>query len=198
MDAVVDGRAAVGETGEFAGVGSLVCVGCGYSISLAAGDDLPRCPACGESRFRRASMFESSSVSADAVAAAASPPDWLQQVRAELEPGAHYVAFEEGGEPIVVELQAGWTRIGRSGSADICLDDATVSRRHALIVRTPEEELRALDDRSLNGLFVNGDQVDMRDLDNGDELEIGRFRLYYLSRPGARGAGRDRVGAGVG
>ncbi len=180
MDAVVDGRAAVDETGEFAGVGSLVCVGCGYSISLAAGDDLPRCPACGESRFRRASMFESSSVSADAVAAAASPPDWLQKMRAELEPGAHYVAFEEGGEPVVVELQAGWTRIGRSGSADICLDDATVSRRHALIVRTPEEQLRALDDRSLNGLFVNGEQVDWGPLADGDELEIGAYRLYVL------------------
>jgi pSer/pThr/pTyr-binding forkhead associated (FHA) protein len=56
----------------------------------------------------------------------------------------------------------------------------TVSRRHALIVRTPENELRALDDRSLNGLFVNGKRVDWTRLTDGDELEIGRYRLYVL------------------
>jgi predicted RNA-binding Zn-ribbon protein involved in translation (DUF1610 family) len=180
MDVVVDGKTEVSETGEFAGVGSLVCVQCGYSISLGAGDELPRCPACGESRFRRASMFESSTVSADAVAVASAPPAWLEDVRAGLESSGPYVAFEEAGEPVVIELQDGWTRIGRSGSADICLDDATVSRRHALIVRTPEGELRALDDRSLNGLFVNGEQVDWGPLTDGDELEIGRYRLYVL------------------
>jgi predicted RNA-binding Zn-ribbon protein involved in translation (DUF1610 family) len=179
MDLVVQRGAEISDTGEFAAVGSLVCVECGYSISLAAGDELPTCPACGGSRFRRASMFESSTVAADAISPATSPPAWLDDVRAGLEPG-HYVTYEEDGEPLVVELQDGWTRIGRSGSADICLDDATVSRRHALIVRTPENELRALDDRSLNGLFVNGAQVEWAALGDGDELEIGRYRLYVL------------------
>jgi pSer/pThr/pTyr-binding forkhead associated (FHA) protein len=125
-------------------------------------------------------MFESSTVAAEAVTAATSPPGWLEDVRAELEPSSQYVAYEDGGEPVLVELQSGWTRIGRSGSADICLDDATVSRRHALIVRTPEDELRALDDRSLNGLFVNGEQVEWAPLADGDELEIGRYRLFVL------------------
>lgn len=179
MDLVAHEGADVRETGEFAAVGSLVCVGCGYSISLAAGDELPTCPACGGSRFRRASMFESSTVATDAIAPAPSPPAWLNEVRAGLDAG-HYVAYEENEEPVVVELQEGWTRVGRSGSADICLDDATVSRRHALIVRTPEDELRALDDRSLNGLFVNGEQVEWAPLTDGDELEIGRYRLYVL------------------
>ena len=146
MDAVVDGGADVRETGEFAVVGSLVCVHCGYSISLSAGDDLPTCPACGGSRFRRASMFESSTVATEAITTAPSPPDWLEKARSELSSAGHYLAYEENDEPVVVELQDGWTRIGRSGSADICLDEATVSRRHALIVRTPEEELRALDE----------------------------------------------------
>jgi len=180
MDVVVDGGADVRDTGEFAAVGSLACVRCGYSISLSAGDDLPRCPACGGSRFRRTSMFESSTVAADAIIAAPSPPTWLEEVRAELGSPGHYVAYAEKETPVLVELQAGWTRIGRSGSADICLDDATVSRRHALIVRTPEDELRALDDRSLNGLFVNGEQVEWAPLADGDELEIGRYRLYVI------------------
>ena len=45
---------------------------------------------------------------------------------------------------------------------------------------TESGELRALDDRSLNGLFVNGEQVDWAPLADGDELEVGRYRLYVL------------------
>jgi hypothetical protein len=149
---LVDQGTDVHETGELALVGSLACVECGYSLSLEVADELPNCPACGGSRFRRASMFEVPTVDADAISPA----------------------------PVVVTLRDGWNRIGRSGSADIQLDDATVSRRHALIVRTPDEELRALDDRSLNGLFINGERVEWAPLVDGDELEIGRYRLYVL------------------
>jgi FHA domain/Zinc-ribbon containing domain len=177
---LVDEGTDVHETGELALVGSLVCVECGYSISLSVLDELPSCPACGGSRFRRGSMFETPTVDADAISPAPALPAWLDSVRPDLEPGRQHVAFEEEGEPVVVALQDGWTRIGRSGSADIQLDDATVSRRHALIVRTPDEELRALDDRSLNGLFVNGERVEWAPLVDGDELEIGRYRLYVL------------------
>jgi predicted RNA-binding Zn-ribbon protein involved in translation (DUF1610 family) len=180
MGLLVDGLTEAGQTGELAAVGSLVCVSCGYSISLSATDELPNCPACGESRFRRASMFESPTVDADAIAPAEAPPPWLDEVRGGLEADNLYVAYEEDGDPVVAELHPGWTRIGRSGTADIRLDDATVSRRHALIVRTPEDELRALDDRSLNGLFVNGERTDWTPLSDGDELEIGRYRLYVL------------------
>ncbi|HYX78322.1 MAG TPA: FHA domain-containing protein [Solirubrobacterales bacterium] len=125
-------------------------------------------------------MFERPTVDADAVTTAPSTPSWLDEVRGELVPGGHYIAYEEDDEPLVVPLEEGWTRIGRSGAADIRLDDATVSRRHALIVRTPDEELRALDDRSLNGLFVNGERVEWAPLTDGDELEVGRYRLYVL------------------
>jgi len=180
MGLLLDRETNVRETGEFVAVGSLVCVGCGYSISLEADDELPRCPNCGETRFRRASMFESPTIDADAIAPAATPPTWLDDVRESLEPGGRYVAFEHDGEPIVVALDDGWTRIGRSGASDIRLDDATVSRRHGLIVRTDDDDLRALDDRSLNGLFVNGERVEWAPLSDGDELEIGRYRLYVL------------------
>ena len=61
----------------------------------------------------------------------------------------------------VFALQREWTRIGRSLAADIRFDDPTVSRRHALIVRQPDG-LRVLDDRSLNGVFVNGERVEWR------------------------------------
>ena len=49
-----------------------------------------------------------------------------------------------------------------------------------LVVLTEPGELRALDDRSLNGLFVNGELVEWAALTDGDELEIGRFRLHVL------------------
>jgi len=177
---LVDEGTDVHETGELALVGSLVCVECDYSLSLSLSDELPNCPACGGSRFRRASMFESPTVDADAITAAPSLPAWLDEVRADLQPDNQFVAFEDGSEPVVVLLQDGWTRIGRSGAADIQLDDATVSRRHALIVRTSDDELRALDDRSLNGLFINGERVEWAPLIDGDELEIGRYRLYVI------------------
>jgi pSer/pThr/pTyr-binding forkhead associated (FHA) protein len=48
------------------------------------------------------------------------------------------------------------------------------------VVLTTEGQLRALDDRSLNGLFVNGERVEWAPLSDGDELEIGRYRLYVL------------------
>ena len=80
----------------------------------------------------------------------------------------------------MVRLEPGWTRIGRSGAADVRLDDPTVSRRHALVVLTEGGDLRALDDRSLNGLFVNGERVEWAPLSDADELEIGRYRMYVL------------------
>jgi pSer/pThr/pTyr-binding forkhead associated (FHA) protein len=54
-----------------------------------------------------------------------------------------------------------------------------VSRRHALVHRD-ETGARVLDDRSLNGVFLNGERVDWHELEDGDEITIGAFRLYYM------------------
>ena len=75
-----------------------------------------------------------------------------------------YLAWREGDDVRVVPLEREWTRIGRSLAADVRFDDPTVSRRHALIVRQPDG-VRVLDDRSLNGVFVNGERVEWRVLD---------------------------------
>lgn len=80
----------------------------------------------------------------------------------------------------MIQVTEGWTRIGRSSVADIRLDDASVSRRHALIVLGERRSLRVLDDRSLNGVYVNGERVDWAALEDGDELRIGRFRLFVV------------------
>jgi hypothetical protein len=169
-----------GEELEFVGAGSLICQGCGYALSIEALDELPTCPTCGGSHFRRASIFDQPTLDAGVVEVAPRPPAWLHEARADIaEPGA-YLAFEDEGELTTLPVKEGWTRIGRSGAADVRLDDPTVSRRHALVVLTPEGDLRALDDRSLNGLFVNGERVEWAPLSDGDELEIGRYRLYVI------------------
>ena len=77
-------------------------------------------------------------------------------------------------------IERGWTRIGRSPTADLRLDDPSVSRRHALIVAEPDKPLRVLDDRSLNGVFLNGETVEWGPLHDGDELAIGRYSLFVL------------------
>ena len=74
-----------------------------------------------------------------------------------LAPG-RYLAIEDGGEVVLMPLSAELMHIGRSPAADIVLDDASVSRRHALIARRGERTL-ILDDRSRNGVHVNGQRV---------------------------------------
>jgi hypothetical protein len=161
--------------------GSLFCIGCGFAFSVATIDSLPECPNCHGRRFKRASLFDRPTVDPGAVEVAETTPEWLVEARAELDQAGRYMAFDQGGNGVVViRLGPGWTRIGRSRGADVRLDDPTVSRRHALLVLTDDGDLRALDDRSLNGLFVNGERVEWAPLSDGDELEIGRYRLYVL------------------
>ncbi|MGI8513324.1 MAG: FHA domain-containing protein [Solirubrobacteraceae bacterium] len=71
--------------------------------------------------------------------------------------------------------------IGRRPEAEIFLDDVTVSRDHALLVRRGGDYW--LDDcGSLNGTYVNRQRVDSHRLEDGDELQIGKYKLTYLVR----------------
>jgi hypothetical protein len=171
------------EAGAAPGSGTFSCSVCGSQVSLEAQDDLPECPRCGSESFRRASMFESATdqptTTEFPAAAMPSAPQWLQQAREQIDAPGRYLAFRDA-ETQIFPLQRGWTRIGRSVAADIRLDDPTVSRRHALIVWEGSKPLRVLDDRSLNGLFVNGETVDWGRLLDGDELTIGRFHIYLI------------------
>ena len=162
--------------------GSLFCVGCGFAFSIASIQALPECPNCHGQSFRRASLFDRPTLDTEALEMPDTAPEWLLEARAELDRPGHYLAFDDGdGECAVIRLETGWTRIGRSGAADVRLDDPTVSRRHALVVLTADGDLRALDDRSLNGLLVNGERVEWAALSDGDALEVGRYRLYVLA-----------------
>ena len=179
-------------SGTLAGAGSFRCDACGYAIALQELDELPSCPHCHGGRFRRSSIFAGTMVEPRGRHEVESP-DWLDDVRETLGDGGPYMAWEEGGVQ-VVPVKAGWTRIGRSLSADVRFDDPTVSRRHAL-VHHEDGKTRVLDDRSLNGVFLNGERVEWREIDNGDEIAIGRFRIYFLDPAGGR---LETSGSGVG
>ena len=107
------------------------------------------------------------------------PPAWLEGTRAGLGSPGRYLAYEQDAGVVVVPVSREWTRIGRSLAADVRFDDATVSRRHALVA-SEEGGVRVLDDRSLNGIVVNGRRVEWSPLVDGDELVIGRHTLYFM------------------
>jgi hypothetical protein len=98
----------------------------------------------------------------------------------------------EGGPALVVRSGGGRsgesfvpqderTTIGRSPDCGVFLDDVTVSRRHAVLVQRGSRWYIE-DQGSLNGTFVNRRRVESAELDDGDELQIGKYRLTFLQR----------------
>jgi hypothetical protein len=169
-----------------AGAGSFICLDCNHSLTLSPADEIPECPSCGGDRFRRGSLFEQPTLRGIAVGHVTTAPDeWLDGVRAGIEAPGRYLAMFADGRSRVIKLSDGWSRIGRSRAADIRLDDPTVSRRHAVVVQTPEGDLRVLDDRSMNGICVNAERVDWSSLEDGDELQVGRYTLHVIESVGA-------------
>src|SRR5581483_2116536 len=71
--------------------------------------------------------------------------------------------------------------IGRTPDADVFLDDVTVSRNHALLVRR-EDGLYVDDLGSLNGTYVNRRRIESHRLEDGDEIQVGKYKLSYLER----------------
>ncbi len=171
-------------SGNVAGTGTFRCTECDASVSLEAADELPSCPSCGGTEFVRASLFTTSQQPVLDVDVDPDVEDrsWLDELRSSLDEPGQYVVYRSGDDIIAYALQREWTRIGRSLAADIRFDDPTVSRRHALIVRQPDG-LRVLDDRSLNGVFVNGERVEWSTLASGDEVVIGRHHLHFIDVP---------------
>jgi predicted nucleic acid-binding Zn-ribbon protein len=176
-------------TGATAGAGSFCCRNCGYVLTLSGLDTLTDCPSCGGSDFVRASLFSAEPASDSEQTARhggllsePAPRDRAAQLasaRAHIRQPGEYLCFEDDGELHTLTLTREWTRIGRSLAADVRFDDPTVSRRHALIVRQPDG-VRVLDDRSLNGVFVNGERIEGQLLADGDEIIVGRYRLGFL------------------
>jgi predicted RNA-binding Zn-ribbon protein involved in translation (DUF1610 family) len=181
------------ESGTLAGIGSFRCTSCDYVVNLANDDELPRCPGCGGTEFVRASLFGTGRFHGRPwpESEGAEELGWLDEVRTGLTEPGEYLAYERAGRATVFGLTNQWTRVGRSLAADIRFDDPTVSRRHALIVRGPDG-VRILDDRSLNGVFVNGERVEWSTLQDGDEIIVGCHSLRFVSVPEVLGGAEDR------
>lgn len=165
-------------SGTLAGAGSFRCESCGHVVTLGATEALGACPSCHGRQFTRASLFAAGRFEREQ-GREAGHDTLVAAARAELPGAGRFIAFEDGGELCVIALDREHTRIGRSLTAEIRFDDATVSRRHAIVVMDAEG-VRILDDRSLNGVFVNGSRVETQTLADGDQLVIGRHRLCFL------------------
>ena len=174
--------------GTLAGAGTFRCQECSYPVALLEGDEIPPCPHCGSREFKRASIFGDQPLADAQATPEPDRPEWLAEARAALTEHGEYLAFEEDDRVRVLALEEGLTRIGRSLAAHVRFDDPTVSRRHAVVHREGDRT-RLLDDRSLNGVFVNGERVEWRELSDGDEIVVGRFRLYFVSLTGVRSRG---------
>ncbi|MDQ3914167.1 MAG: zinc-ribbon and FHA domain-containing protein [Actinomycetota bacterium] len=119
-------------------------------------------------------------------------------MEAELDEEVHVSPEElEGGRGVLIVkrgpnagskffLDADVTQVGRHPDSDIFLDDITVSRRHAELRRAPHEFTLA-DVGSLNGTYVNRERVEDARLRSGDEIQIGKFKLVFLT--GSQGGG---------
>lgn len=106
--------------------------------------------------------------------------EWSQALP-RIAPG-RYLAMEDGEDLMLFMLSSDNMHIGRSPAADIVLDDAAVSRRHAVVTKRGEKTV-ILDDRSLNGVQVNGIRVQEAELKDGDVVLIGRnVTLRYVER----------------
>jgi len=170
-------------SGTLAGTGSFRCEICGHVITMTAADVLPQCPGCEGASFTRASLFSSTgrfkrvepdgrTPSGDAL---------IDAARDALEEPGRYLVFHDAGNVRSVAIPGNSMRIGRSLSAELRFEDPTVSRRHAVLL-VEEDGVRVLDDRSLNGVFVNGERVLSQMLGDGDEIVIGRYRLRFFDR----------------
>lgn len=91
-----------------------------------------------------------------------------------------YLAIEDGEVTRLVALRQAVIHVGRGFSADLRLEDQSVSRRHAVIVDDGDGEgARILDDRSANGTFVNGRRVSDAQLRDRDVIRLGRVALVF-------------------
>ncbi len=114
------------------------------------------------------------------------------ELEADLEEEVHITPDElEGGRGVLIVkrgpnagskffMDADATNVGRHPESDIFLDDITVSRRHAEL-RRAEGSFSLHDIGSLNGTYVNRERVEEAELHSGDEIQIGKFKLVFLT-----------------
>jgi hypothetical protein len=150
----------------------IYCPECGFQNQEAAN----YCSKCGALLHASEQTEQTQTFSADETGEAL---DQLDDLGVE---GAALVVRSGGGRAgETFTPQGERTTIGRSPDCPIFLDDVTVSRKHAVLVER-EGKWFVEDQGSLNGTFVNRRRVESAELSDGDELQIGKYRLTFLSR----------------
>lgn len=147
-----------------------ICPSCEHPVESG----VVACPSCG-------ARLEGSTASFDAVEESGTSP---QAVDLDGSEGPVLVVGKgaEVGERF--HLEQPLVTIGRDPESDIFLNDVTVSRRHARVL-TEGATITVEDVGSLNGTYVNDELVDSAVLHHGDSLQIGRFRMVFLTGRGA-------------
>jgi FHA domain len=113
-----------------------------------------------------------------------------------LAPPGRYLVVEADGRELLIALDRPIVHIGRGLSADIRIEDVRVSRRHAIIAQRGDG-VRLLDDRSSNGTFVNGDEVTIANLSDGDLISFGSVSMRFTEiAPPYRRAPSRRIAVG--
>jgi hypothetical protein len=95
-----------------------------------------------------------------------------------VEPG-RYIEIQGRDGTLHIPLGAEPIHIGRGLAADLHFDESSVSRLHSILIPRASG-VRILDDRSLNGTYVNGRRVEQADLCDGDVIVLGRVLLRYM------------------
>ncbi len=103
----------------------------------------------------------------------------VSQVLAATEPTALLLVLKGAGRGNRFMVNEGGTTIGRAVDSGIFLDDVTVSRKHATI--TFDQEFTFTDSGSLNGSYLNNERASVATLRSGDEIQIGKFHLIFIS-----------------
>lgn len=99
-----------------------------------------------------------------------------------LAPSSASLIVRDGSQAgATLALDAAVTRLGRAADSEISLDDITVSRHHAEIIRDGDS-FTVRDLGSLNGTYVNQSRIEESPLAQGDELQIGKFRLVFFQK----------------
>ncbi len=154
----------------------MVCTHCGHRNT----DSGAFCASCGGRLSDTPGDQATASVAV--VNAAGDPEDDEIAVAADdLAAGAAVLVVRRGpnvGERFALEPEV--TRAGRHPDSDIFLDDITVSRRHAEVHRL-DGRYTLRDTGSLNGTYLNRERIDDAPLVSGDEVQIGKYRLVFLS-----------------
>jgi len=150
----------------------MFCTRCGHTNP----DDANFCAKCG-------ATLQPAEEQTMAINLEAAPAEDEAPSLEELGPDQGLLVIKGGpsaGSTVLIDKDV--TRVGRSPDSDVFLNDITVSRRHAEILREGATFV-IKDAGSLNGTYVNRERVDATELASGDELQVGKFKIVFYTAP---------------